>query len=505
MADLKKIIFVVVVLLLFAFLVLYTPSVDSIDSDENAMILSVCTADMRGLETGLSVYASLNDYPLVLTDSEVPDQLSNYLDLFINQNDIRKIVIAGDMNTNELIKFRSMNLEVERINGDSISEILTNLANNTDELNNDTLIFTASDPMAGLLGAYTKTPVFITASDSSYDSSDTLDDNYKNYLDTHDIKHIIIVGNLPDLVVSELSEYNATIEQLTGSTSSDVSIAVNNKLRSMGYLEGTTTAYYGFFGEIPTIIPNVVKDNAMLIEDSTGDSDQTSYLNENNITDIIFTRNKESDYIQMEEEDFISSDITNQYEEDNFTVEYLSNKRTLDEATGLYDMKINTLEHMFNQENNNLTNYNNSLEHKSNLNMTFRDSVIESKPPLLSLLDYSSWIDSNNISLTINEDGDNYTAKWSTIHPYSWIKNNDTSYTASSNTGYVYKWNYDDSKWNVDYYYNDSEYFHVEFIRNNDNTWTEVEPYMNYTWQYSNSTWYCYDNSSSLVYYIQKT
>ncbi len=515
MTKFRIILLLLVLIAILTIATFHTTTIDSIESNENTLVISVCTNDMRGLETGISVYASINDYPLILSDSMIPDELSNYLDVFIRENNITKVVIAGDLDYSQIFKFKSMNLEVEKINGDSISEILTTLAENSDNISNDTVIFTSSDPIAAILGAYTKTPVFITATNSSYNSAETLDSEYDNYLESHDISNIIVVGNLPDSLIDQLSTYNATIEQLTGPTSSDVSIAVNDKLKSIGYLEDSTTAYYGFFGEIPSIIPNVVKDNAYLIEDSTGSSNVLDYLKMNNITDIIFTRNTESEYIQMEEQDYISSNITTMYEDNNFTVKYLTNKRTLDEATGLYDMKINTLKLSENhQENNNSTEkigiflYNNNYNRTTNDNRDdynlINDNITRQLPPLLSLLSYPSWIDSNNISLSIIDNGNNLTAKWSTIHPYTWIKVNDTYYISKTNTGYDYVWSYDDSKWNVDYYYNNSSYYHVEFIQNNSDSWTEVEPHANYTWKYEYSTWNCYDNSSNLVYYIEK-
>ena len=51
------IIVIVVLLGIFSTKFLYT---DSMDIDNNTLVISVCTGNMRGLETGISVYAGYN-------------------------------------------------------------------------------------------------------------------------------------------------------------------------------------------------------------------------------------------------------------------------------------------------------------------------------------------------------------------------------------------------------------------------------------------------------------
>ncbi|MCD7782146.1 MAG: hypothetical protein LUG89_05575, partial [Methanosphaera sp.] len=463
---------------------------NTIDTDNNTLILSLCTGEYRTLEIGVSVYAGYMEVPLILTDKTLPDQLSQWLPAYVQENNITKIVVVGEVTNKQLLDFTLMGLEVEVVNGDSIADILTTIAENTPEVSNDTVIFSASDPLAGYLGAYTKIPVFMTASNSSYESSQYLDEEYIEYLESHDIKHIIIVGDLPDTIINQLSNYNATIEKLDANGTDDLSMVVNNKLQSMGYLNNTTTTYYGFYGEIPSIIPNAITNNAMVIEDSSNQNSTIEYLEDNNITDIIFTRNQESDYILMEETDYISSTVVDDFTNKSFNISFLTNQRTLDEATGLYDVKINSIEELSNN--------------KTQLNISQPDNILDSQPPLISILNYSSAIDSNNISLEVSNDDGNYTLTWSTIHPYTASYNN-TSYYITSNTGYEYFWNYTNNTWLVDYVYNNTTYYHVEWIKNPDNSWCEIHNNTNYTWINNGSMWYCYDQSDELVYYINYT
>lgn len=459
---------------------------DNIDCDENTLIISQCTANMRGLETGISVYAGYNGAPMLLSDKRIPSQISNWLPSYITKNNITKIIVVGSMDINELIKLKSMGVEVKQVNGDSISSILTKIADNTNDKNNDTVIFTSSDPMAGFLGAHLKAPVFITAHNSTYASSEQLDENYVRYLDEHEIKHIIVVGSLPDKIMKKLNEYNATVEVITGQSSTQVSINVNKKLKDMGYIN-SNKAYYGFYGEIPAVISSVVTDNAYLMEDSSFDISTIDYLKDNNVSDIYVTRNTESDYIQMEETDYISGDVIANLERNDFNVTFLTKDRTLDEATGLYDTKMILLESHNDDVDNNATDK--------------ASPTKKSLPPLLDILNNKKYVDSNNITVDITHETDNnWTVKWSTIHPYTWIKYNQTHYYATSNTGYEYQWIYTNDTWRVDYQYNNTTYYNTTWIENDDNTWTEMQQNKNYTWICDTDSWYCYSQNEKLTY-----
>ncbi len=458
---------------------------DSIDCDENTLIISQCTGNMRGLETGVSVYAGYNEVPMLLSDKKIPAQIANWLPSYISQNNISKIIVVGDMDADQLLKLRMMGTEVRQVQSDSISSILTKIADNTKDKNNDTVIFTASDPMAGFLGAHLKAPVFITANNSSYSSSEALDENYIKYLDEHEINHILVVGSLPENIMNKLNEYNATVEVITGQSSAEVSINVNEKLKNEGYIN-ESKAYYGFYGELPAVIPSVIRSGAYLMEDSSFDTRTINYLKNNNVKEIYVTRNTESDYIQMEETDYISSDVINKFKENGFNVSFLTKDRTLDEATGLYDTKMILLESSNNISSNDMLN---TAESQKTL------------PPLIEMLNNKKYVDSNNITVEVtSHDNNTWTVKWSTIHPYTWIKYNDTTYYATSNTGYEYYWTYNNNSWRVDYKHNNTTYYNVTWKENDDNTWTELQQDKNYTWSYDGSNWKCYSSDEKMVY-----
>ena len=413
-------------MLLLAAVLLSSLFTDTIECDNNTLIVSVCTGEMRALETGVSVYAGCNDLPLILSDKTMPEQLKDWLPGYVEENNITKIIVVGPVTAQQLFDFMKLGVEVKQVNGNSISEILTKLAENSKNLRNDSVVLSASDPLAAELGAYMKIPVFITASNSTYSSAENLSDDYLNYMKKHQIKKVIIVGNLPETIKKQLSENDIIFEELSGENSLEVSRKVNNKLVAEGYVKNPQTVYYGFYGELPTIIPSVVKNNALLVEDSSNNGNLLSYLRENNIKNVVVTRNTESDYIQMEETDYVSSDVTNQLEKNNITVHWLTKKRTLDEATGLYDMKILTVENMDIKETKHFNDSSNQ--------------IIKTDPPLIAMLNTKKCIDSNNISAEIKENDGEYTVKWSTIHPYVWKKINENEYHVTSNTGYEYHW-----------------------------------------------------------------
>ncbi|MBE6487071.1 MAG: hypothetical protein E7Z85_09555 [Methanosphaera stadtmanae] len=488
MKKIIKILLLCLSLLILAAFVQASFHTDTIECDNNTLIVSVCTGDMRALETGVSVYAGCNNVPLILSDKTMPEQLNGWLPGYVAENNITRIIVVGPVTPQQLFDFMKLGVQVKQVNGNTIPEILTKLAENSKNLRNDSVILTASDPLAGELGAYMKIPVFITASNSTYSSSENLSEDYLNYMKEHQIKNVIIVGNLPETIKKQLTEKNITFEELSGENSLEVSRSVNNKLVAENYVKNPQTVYYGFYGELPTIIPSVVKNNALLVEDSSNTGNILSYLQENNIETVVVTRNTESDYIQMEETDYISSDVTNQLEKNNITVKWLTKKRTLDEATGLYDMKILTVEDM---------NINDEEELDDSENQ-----ILKTEPPLIAMLNTEKCIDSNNVSAEINENAGEYKVKWSTIHPYTWKKINEKEYCATSNTGYEYHWTKDENTWKVSYTLDNKEYYNTTWIENKDNSWTEVQKNKNFTWKYDGMKWKCYDHNAELIYYI---
>jgi hypothetical protein len=225
-----------------------------------------------------------------------------------------------------------------------------------------------------------------------------------------------------------------------------------------------------------------------MIEDSSNTGDILLYLLENNITTVVLTRNAESDYIQMEETDYISTDVISNLENNNITVRYLTKARTLDEATGLYDMKILTAEEM-----------------ENNIDQTLEDNdneIVRTQPPLIAMLEGTEYHDSNNISVSITKDNSEYTVKWSTIHPYTWKKISDDEYYATSNTGYDYVWKKENNIWNVQYRLNGTVYYTVIWMENPDYSWTEIQSNKVFLWKYDGTAWKCYDKDNYLIYYI---
>ena len=489
MKKVKKITLLLVGIILLTIILIGTIYSDKIDCDNNTIIISVCTGNMRALETGVSVYAGYNRIPLILTDKTMPEQLNRWLPEYIHDNNITKIIVVGPVSAEQMLNFMKLRVEVKQVNGDSISQILTKIAENDENISKDTIILTASDPLAGQLGAYTKTPVFVTASNRTYQSSENLDAEYIKYIENHDIKKAILVGNMPETIKTQLKEHNITIQELSGQNSIEVSSTVNNKLKNEGYLNNTTTAYYGFYGELPTIVPTLIKNNAIMIEDSSNTGNITQYLKNNSINTVYITRNTESDYIQMEETDYISTKVIENLEDNNISLKYLTRQRTLDEATGLYDMKILTAENMQNKTENTYP------EQSNNINKT--------EPPLIAMLNKTKCKDSNNITTTITkESNDEITVKWYTIHPYKWKKIDDNRYYATTNTGYEYYWTKQNNTWTVQYKYNNTDYYNTTWTENQDNTWTEHQQHRNFQWKYDGKTWKCYDQNSNMIYFI---
>lgn len=493
MKKIKIIFLLFVVLCICGIGIIHSTYTDHMTSTENTIIISVCTGQMRGLETGVSVYAGYNKIPLILSDKTLPSQLKNWLPGYIKENNITNIVVVGQLTPYQLFELSTIGVNIKQITGNNIADILTKIADNTEDKNNDTLIFTSSEPIAGELGAYMKVPVFIATQNSSYNSADYLDSKYVEYIKNHNIKHIIIVGSLQDTLKKQLYDFNISIEEINGADSLELSNNINSKLINEGYINNTNTAYYGFFGELPTIVPNVVENNAIMIEDSSNNGDIVEYLKQNNITELYLTRNTESQYILMEEPDYISSQTVKNLQDNNISVNMLVKERTLDEATGLYDNKIITAESIKNNTHDN--------------NIILNQTIVNQEPPIISIINKSSGIDSNDISFNVTKNSNNnYTVKWDTIHPYDYIQINQTDYTILSDNGYEFKCHKSsDDKWVVDYYFNGTHYYNTTWIKNMDNSWNEIHFYQEYKWQFDGNVWYCLNDNSKIIYHLNFT
>lgn len=490
----KKTILVVVAVIFIGICLIHNDLyTDTIDDSDNSLIISLCTGNMRSIESGVSVYCARYHIPLVLSDKTIPNQIMNWLPGYIKENNIKKITIIGPIDASEILKLKSFNVDVKQVNGDSIASILTTIARNNKDVKHDSVIFTASDPLAAHLGSYMNLPVFITANNSSYNSADHLADEYIEYLKDYNIHSVTIVGSLPDTLKDDIKKLNISIDEITGHDTLELSYNVNDRIKSMGYLNNSTSAYYGFYGEIASVIPIAYSENAMLIEDSSNMAGASNYLKENNISDIYFSRNLKSDYILMEEEDYISDNIINELEDNNFNIKTFTKQRTLDEATGLYDVRITSAQNMENMTQN--TQKYNMTPQKCNM------------PPLISMLNNNTtWQDSNNITCNITQNNTTtYTMKWSTIHPYTFTKINDTYIHATTNTGYEYDWIYDGKgSWSCIYKLNHTQYHTTKWTQQ-DNKWIENQENITYTWYYNDNTgWSCCDENNTIIYEIIK-
>lgn len=71
------------------------------------------------------------------------------------------------------------------------------------------------------------------------------------------------------------------------------------------------------------------------------------YLTTAGIDDVIITRNGPADYLQMEEPDFVSSRFIDRLHAAGIDTSSLTNFRTINEATGLYETKMMAAELLY--------------------------------------------------------------------------------------------------------------------------------------------------------------
>ncbi|MDO5851287.1 MAG: hypothetical protein Q4Q23_02245 [Methanobacteriaceae archaeon] len=485
MKNYQKLIIIVIILLITIGILTTQLYTNQLETDNQTLIITNAIGEFKGLEVGIAAYSGYKQVPMVLTDDKIPIQLKTWIPSYIMEHNITKIIVVGDMDSLELFEL-STYTHVQQITGNNKQEILTKIADNTLDHNNDTIILTPSDPEASLLGAYMKIPVFVTAKNGEYESDTKLDVNYKNYIEKHQIKKVIIVGQIPDLLKNELKDMNIQIEEYNGINGVDKSIIISEKIKELSN-STIDTAYAGFYGEIPSTIKNIVACNAISIEDPTSNNQKTvDYLKQNNITQVFITRNTPSSYIQMEEPDYITENFITLLHENNINTTILTNNRTLNELTGLYGTKKIVLGSQIPQIQNDKS-----------------ISVNKEYPPLIDMLYSSNWIDSNNQSVHIQGGTNHWIVKWYGIHTYYWTKIDQDSWCCTSKTGYEWFYTKQNNTWNVEYKYNNTTYYYVKWIKNQDNnTWTEIHENNKYLWISKEDAWICTDNMP--VYTIRK-
>lgn len=112
----KKIVKTAIIILALALLAVsvFAGSVctDTMECDNNTLVISVCTGNMRALETGVSVYAGKDNVPFILSDKTMPEQLNQWLPGFISKNNITKIVVVGPVTAGQLVDFMKYGSEV---------------------------------------------------------------------------------------------------------------------------------------------------------------------------------------------------------------------------------------------------------------------------------------------------------------------------------------------------------------------------------------------------------
>lgn len=139
--------------------------------------------------------------------------MNEWFSLFKDRANIKKVILIGPVSPLWVLSLKLLNLNVERIDGSSKAEILTEMAEKAYK-SQDTVIITASDPSASLLGAYMDVPVFVVAEPGEYVSSDTLELEYESYISDNNIKRVIVVGTVSQGIINDLNSKDIQLEEI---------------------------------------------------------------------------------------------------------------------------------------------------------------------------------------------------------------------------------------------------------------------------------------------------
>lgn len=486
---------------------IFTPveSFTGFSGDGNdTIIICAATGDMRGLEVGVASYAGKEGIPLILTSKTIPFPLDEWIPIFKDKANIRKVVVVGPVSSFQVEALKMLNLEVESIDGSSKGEILTDIAEKTYK-SPDTVIITDSNPSASLLGAYMDVPVFVVAEPGKYTSSETLDPQYESYLSNNSIKNVIVVGSVSQGIKDNLNAKNIQVDEINGNdsfqTSAEVSDRVIDILDQRGIV--VNTAYAGFYGELPSIIPLAVQDSSIILVDPTIHMDETAdYLQAVKVSDVVITRNGPADYLQMEEPDFVSSRVMDRMHSAGINTSVLANFRTINEATGLFETKMLAAEDL--HDTGDLWGKYGGMSLSPRV--IFRDQSGASEyPPILDMvLEGGSWGSTTGSRLTVMQIGLNHWYfQWKGIHPYIWQKNSDDDWYCFSGDKYSWHWIRGkktddgiviaDDRWTVEYLSDNKVYNRVHWVKKGD-VWEERHSEATFNWEHDSNSWICSQN-----------
>lgn len=457
------------------------------------LIISSCTGDMKGLEVGVAAYAGNKGIPLILASKTIPYPLNHWLPSFIQDAHISKVIWVGPISMREIFYLKMLNLSVEIVDGTSKAQILTEMAEKNYK-SVETVIITSADPSASLYGALIDSPVFVVSEPGRYTSLNKLPSEYDDFISKFNVKKVIVIGNVSNVIIDDLKSKNLTIDEIRGNDSYQTSIETADRIIDIQEARGikVTSAYCGFYGELPSIIPLAVRHHSIIIQDPTIHMDEAvSYLNEKDIKQAIITRNHPADYLQMEESDFISNKFDSKLISNGINTTSLTNFRTINEATGLYEVKMVAAGQMFNTSHNPKI-Y--SLKELAEGNVLLHTSI--DPPPLDMIMKGGNWASSTGSQLTIKKIGLNqWYYQWKGIHPYIWNKNGDNWYCTSNNQ-YSWNWTYSNGNWTVEYLSHGISYYKVYWVKKGD-LWMEIHPEATFKWKSVGSCWICTENNSN--------
>ncbi len=496
-------------------------------SGDNNKTIIICssTGDMKGLEIGIASYAGKEGIPLILASKTIPYPINEWFSLFKDKANIKKVILVGPISNWQVGSIGLLNVQVERISGSSKAEILTEIAEKTYKSQN-TVIITTADPSASLLGALMDVPVFVVADPGKYASSDSLDPEYIAYLSKYNITKIIVVGVVSNGILSELNSLNCTIEEIKGNDSFETSIQVSNKIIDKQKKRGidVNSAYCGFYGELPSIIPLAMNNNSIILVDPTIHMDEAvNYLKTNGINEAIITRNGPADYLQMEEPDFVSNTFIGKLHSAGINTFNLTNFRTINEATGLFETKMMAAEILIGTGN--LWSFKNVNQTNTPFFQSYTDGLIiqnqinkRSYPPTLDvILKGGNWMTNTGSELTIRQIGLNeWFYDWKGIHPYIWHRNNYNDWYCYSGSQYSWHWmhanktdngaltNNTNDIWTVEYLSDNKVYYRVYWVKKG-NLWEEIHTEASFNWKNEFNTWTCYSNSHDGFFVLSNT
>ncbi|RLG72832.1 MAG: hypothetical protein DRO11_01240 [Methanobacteriota archaeon] len=459
------------------------------------LVVASNSGPWRGLEISASAYAAYLGAPLIMSGTNhIPTPLMGKLLDKIVVAGVDHVIIFGPCDRDQIRLLEEVGVVVHHFEGTKFG-LVAKLARSYP--NPSGLVLTVSNPSAAMLGAHLGLPVLVLAEEGGYGSAKTLPREYLLLIKELGIRFVYIVDSENILegidrrvspgIIGELQTLGIQIFHIRGKTDMETSILVSSLiLRNLGE-PGKPILYCGFYGELPPLVPLVFKEKALMVRAETTPrlediESLLSLLDEGNIGRVVFTRNQARDYLLMEEPDHVPTNLAEHIEK-LVKVEWLTPRREINEAFGLYSTELLILDQFFGLEGE-------ALDEVGV--WAYATLPVEGLPPIVDILcgDEEWVVCCPRHRLNKEKEAKKWVVTFDHAHPIQITTPRDGEVSARSRHGYGWDMVQAGGRWVVNHVLGETTHYRTIWEPHTDH-WVETHPNGVWRWYKTRNGWIC--------------